>query len=114
MPFGNLDVSGITPATVAASTPPQPVVSEPVVPNAGNTGQRQQLPPAETSAVADAAHQPTKADLEAAVSHLNTHAQLLQRDLQFSIDENSGQTVIKVIDPETKEVIRQIPAEETL
>lgn len=53
-------------------------------------------------------------ELEAAVSALNEHAQQLQRALQFSVDDQSGRTVIKVVDRETKEVIRQIPSEETL
>lgn len=35
-------------------------------------------------------------------------------NLTFSIDKDSGRTVIKVIDPETHEVLRQIPADEIL
>ena len=35
-------------------------------------------------------------------------------DIEFSIDEDSGQTVVKVIDRATKEVLRQIPSEEML
>lgn len=34
--------------------------------------------------------------------------------LNFSIDEDTGRTVVKIIDTETGEVIRQIPAEELL
>ena len=41
-------------------------------------------------------------------------AQVRQRALEFSIDEGSGRTVIKVIDKETEAVIRQIPSEEVL
>lgn len=36
------------------------------------------------------------------------------RDLQFSVHEDLNRIVVKIIDPETKEVIRQIPAEEML
>lgn len=36
------------------------------------------------------------------------------RNLQFSIDEGSGRTVVKVVDSNTNEVIRQIPSEEIL
>jgi flagellar protein FlaG len=36
------------------------------------------------------------------------------RDLTFSVDEASGHTVVKVLDGETKEVIKQIPSEEFL
>ena len=52
--------------------------------------------------------------LIAAVDNLNNYVQTIRRELQFSVDENSGRTVIKVLDAETKEVIRQIPAEEVI
>ena len=54
------------------------------------------------------------ADLDNAVKQLNDYVQNLQRDLQFSIDKGSGRTIIKVIDSETKEIIRQFPSEEIL
>ena len=34
--------------------------------------------------------------------------------LQFSVDEATGRTVIKIINPDTQKVIREIPPEETL
>ncbi len=46
------------------------------------------------------------------VQRLNEHAQQERRDLHFSVDEQSGRTIIKIIDSQTKEVIRQIPSEE--
>ncbi len=52
--------------------------------------------------------------LETALSKMTAHVQNLQRALQFSVDEESGETVVKVVDSETKEVIRQIPSEELL
>lgn len=55
-----------------------------------------------------------KAGLQQSVIRLNEFVQHLNRELQFSIDETSGRTVIKVIDAETSEVIRQIPSEELL
>jgi flagellar protein FlaG len=48
------------------------------------------------------------------MSQLSSYVQNVQRNLNFSIDESSGQTVIKVIDSESEEVIRQIPSEEML
>jgi flagellar protein FlaG len=48
------------------------------------------------------------------VVELNSYMQNMNRSLQFSVDEQSGDTVIKVIDSETDELIRQIPAEELL
>lgn len=58
--------------------------------------------------------QQEKAPLEAVVSKLNDLVHELHRELQFSVDEKSGETVIKVIDSETDEVVRQIPSEEVV
>lgn len=52
--------------------------------------------------------------LEEVVSDLNNLVRELHRELQFSVDKESGDTVIKVIDKETDEVVRQIPSEEIM
>ena len=68
----------------------------------------QDLPP-------DAAEQAKDEELvESVVSRISDFVQNFQRDLQFTVDKDSGRTVIKVIDSETEKLIRQIPAEETL
>jgi flagellar protein FlaG len=48
------------------------------------------------------------------VADLNQYMQNLNRSLQFSVDEGSGQTVIQVIDSETQELVRQIPSQELI
>lgn len=48
------------------------------------------------------------------VEELNVSTQYQKRAIQFSLDEEAGQPVIKVIDAETDKVIRQIPQEEIL
>ena len=53
-------------------------------------------------------------DLRDKVAQLNDYMQNMNRNLQFSVDDTSGDTVIKVIDSETEEVVRQIPSEEIL
>jgi flagellar protein FlaG len=53
-------------------------------------------------------------DLDQAVIKLNDFVQNLQRDLQFSVDEKSGEMVVKVIDTTSQKVIRQIPSEDAL
>ncbi|KRB93365.1 hypothetical protein ASE07_13280 [Noviherbaspirillum sp. Root189] len=35
-------------------------------------------------------------------------------NLEFSVDEDSNRTIVKVIDQQTQEVLRQIPSEEAL
>jgi flagellar protein FlaG len=64
--------------------------------------------------VAEAKDTKNSDDLKQAVSQLNDHVQNMQRDLQFSIDQESGTMVVKVIDTKSEKVIRQIPTEETL
>ncbi len=55
-----------------------------------------------------------KSEIAAAVKSLESYMQNIKRDLDFSIDESSGSTVVKVIDPESEKVIRQYPSEEFL
>ncbi|NMT65247.1 flagellar protein FlaG [Marinobacter orientalis] len=52
--------------------------------------------------------------LDDAVSQLNDFVQTVQRDLQFEVDNDLGQTIVKVVDQSTREVIRQIPDEVAL
>jgi flagellar protein FlaG len=49
--------------------------------------------------------------VQAAVAHMNEYIQSTQRDLNFTYDPDSGETVVKVLDRTTQEVIRQIPDE---
>jgi len=52
--------------------------------------------------------------VESAVSKISDFIQNFQRDLVFTIDEESDRLVVKVVDSVTQEVIRQMPEEETL
>ena len=58
--------------------------------------------------------EPSRDQLNKAVSELNQSPRIKSQNLQFSIDEDSKRTVVKVIDQETKEVLRQIPTKEAL
>ncbi|MCR9188891.1 MAG: flagellar protein FlaG [Alteromonadaceae bacterium] len=53
-------------------------------------------------------------ELNEAVSQLNDFVQNVQRDLQFEVDNDLGQTIVRVVDQSTQEVIRQIPDEVAL
>jgi len=64
----------------------------------------QNVPPAEVSGK----------EVAEAVTAINSAFQNVQRDLLFSVDDGSGKSIIRVIDQETNEVIRQIPADELL
>ncbi|MCL7743478.1 flagellar protein FlaG [Guyparkeria hydrothermalis] len=52
--------------------------------------------------------------LEAKLAELEELVQSRQRDLSFSVDDDTGRTVVKVINARTDEVVRQIPSEEIL
>lgn len=51
--------------------------------------------------------------LEEAVQSMNDFAAgTLNSSLNFSVDNETGKTIVKVMDSETKEVLKQIPSEE--
>ncbi|MBJ6137375.1 flagellar protein FlaG [Marinobacter litoralis] len=52
--------------------------------------------------------------LNEAVSQLNDFVQTVQRELQFEVDNEKGQTIVKVVDQSSQKVIRQIPDEVAL
>lgn len=58
--------------------------------------------------------QPERSELEQTVQDLNGLVQDLQRQVRFSLDDNSGEMIVKVVDRQTDNVIRQIPSEEVL
>lgn len=56
----------------------------------------------------------TPQELQEAVDSMNDFVSSLSNTLNFSIDKETGRTVVKVIDRATDEVIKQIPSEEML
>ncbi len=80
-------------------------------PQFGNELPAQAAKPEQSAAVVEAVD---AAQLDEAVKKINETMQLVQREIHFSVDKDSGKTVIKVIDLATDEVIRQIPNEEAL
>lgn len=49
--------------------------------------------------------------LEEAVGTMQDFVQNVKRELQFSVDQDLGRTVVKVVDTESGDLIRQIPEE---
>jgi len=60
---------------------------------------------------AEAKDQENTADL---VEKFRSQMQHIQRDLSFSVDDSTGDVVVRVIDGESGKVVRQIPSEEIL
>ena len=72
---------------------------------------------AESSSSANPAREETAIDpavLREATSRINQTIQNMGKNLQFTVDAESGEKVVKVVDTTTKETIRQIPSEEVL
>ena len=61
-----------------------------------------------------AAVKPSDEQLKSLVQEANDFIKPLNGSLQFSIDKDTGTTVVKVIDTSTKEIIKQFPTEEML
>ena len=54
-------------------------------------------------------------EVRAAAEKINKALQnLVSSSLEFSVDQDSGRTIVRVVDVETKDIIRQIPNEEAL
>ena len=56
---------------------------------------------------------PSKTEVKNSVDAINRFLQD-NSEVRFSIDEDSGISVVKVIDTETKKVLRQFPSEQSL
>ncbi|NDF74506.1 MAG: flagellar protein FlaG [Betaproteobacteria bacterium] len=52
--------------------------------------------------------------VEAAANKIQSFVSSMSRDLNIFVDSSSGKAVIRVVDPQTNETIRQIPPEESL
>lgn len=53
-------------------------------------------------------------DLGAAVESLNRNLRQEARDLHFSVDSSTGKTVVRLVNTDTGEIVRQMPSEEAL
>ena len=49
-----------------------------------------------------------------AVENINRIIQVASQNLEFSVDKDLNQVIVKVVDQQTKQVLRQIPSEEIL
>jgi flagellar protein FlaG len=67
-------------------------------------------PPASTAPVTDTGRQA----LELATQRIREYLNSSSATLEFSIDQHSGRPLLRVIDLETGQLIRQIPSEEVL
>jgi len=97
-------------------TPPPPVKAPHGVgePKAGSQ------PEAQSSAMPvqqqnQNSREPLREQVEQAVAEMKKSVEsLTANNLQFSIDDDTGKTLIRIVDRQTGEMIRQIPSEEII
>lgn len=58
--------------------------------------------------------EPSQKEVETATKKLQGFVDTVRNDIQFSMDQDSGRSVVKVIDKQTKDVLMQFPSEEAL
>lgn len=57
---------------------------------------------------------PTRQQLTDTVEHLNQRLREYNTNLQFEVDDKYQEMVVRIVDRETQEVVRQIPSEKAL
>ena len=62
----------------------------------------------------DASSQPTREVVAKAAAEIQQFVQSMGRNLSFSVDETTGYNVVRVVNPNTGELVRQLPSEELL
>ena len=72
------------------------------------------LPDSGQKLPASPAPAPTPERVAQAVRQIQSYLSDTQRQLQIQVDSGSGRTIVRVVNPTTHELIRQIPSEEVL
>lgn len=76
---------------------------------------KQAATPVQTvNAVRQTAEAASMGQVKEAVKQINETMKKLSQNLEFSLDSDVDRPIVKVVDQQTKEVIRQIPSEEAV
>lgn len=62
----------------------------------------------------DATQQPSPAEVQRAVDSLNKTLKQTNNNLEFSVDNDTKKLLVKLVDTETGDVIREFPSQEAL
>ena len=101
--------SGVTQASVPS---PQPIVQQPVRTDSEIVAQVASTVIKPSSV--DVTSQPTREVVAKAAADIQQFVQSMGRNLSFSVDEVSGYHVVRVVNPSTGELVRQLPSDELL
>lgn len=88
------------PAPAPASAAQEPVIAASAKPTAANAQVTKLVP--------------TPEELQKLVSDMQRKVNAVASDLQFSVDDESGKSIVKVMERSSKDVIWQFPSEEAL
>lgn len=103
------NTSAVIPSRVAAAEAQAATSQARAAQNTSTVAQKTEL-----SALEAKNAEPSRERIEEAVNAVNEFLKPINNSIQFSLDEDTGKTVVKVIDLETKDLIRQFPSEEML
>lgn len=67
-----------------------------------------------TPTSAPATREADAAQVQEAVEQINNAVKEKRNDVEFAIDDDSGRVVVKLIDRQTQEILKQFPSEEVL
>lgn len=101
----------ITLSTLGSTSPAPAAAAQGPVGAAAAGGKTTATPGKDSPSDGNSMSLPDRASLERAVDDLRSNSQMIHRNLEFSLDEDSGITVVKVVDAQSGDVIRQIPSE---
>lgn len=110
-----MDISQISSTTQVPITPPASRQA-----TSAQTGAPSAIPAVLNNGAPVAIQVPSKqdvvdpAELKRAVDAINQLLKPVNSNIEFSIDQDSGRTLVKVVDTETNTVIRQTPSREVL
>jgi len=100
-----------------ANRQPVPAQSEPTSKRSGAAEVAGQMVTEARSSSVPSVHESamvSRETVQAAASKIQSFVSSMSRDLSIHVDSSSGKAVIQVVDPQSKETVRQIPGEEAL
>ena len=112
-PLGNL-AAGLSPSSPVSIAPVGANRPSPLPDSSSQPIQAQAPDSKGPGAPGASAGKPSVQGLGTAAQDVKDYLQQLPAELQFRVDQGSGEFYFKVVDPTTRKVIRQVPSEELL
>lgn len=105
IPARSHELAGMSTPKAKTDVPQAPAAAAPAAPA---NGVRVTAPePAKKTAISET-------EVKQALEEINRFITPVNGDIEFAQDQDTGQTLVKIVDNQTKTVIRQIPTQEAL